>query len=361
MARLLTIVNAPPILLALGVSILLAVAISNTNANADTVGAVSTIAAYDAYEIHEKNTAWQPGADSARLGNHGWPGGATYSIMDGGHSSVTDLSKLHGEHQSLPITALDVPGYTMTNYYADLHWAFRTWAAVSGFTNLGYTPDGNVDEGATSQDGGVLGDIRIAAWEIESPSVLAITFQPDTETLSADKGTLGGDIHFDVNRRWVNDPYHQSNHREYDFRTILLHEVGHALGLGHSLNQSGSVMHSSYAGAKRHLFADDIAGIQALYGEPPEEGTSPLIGRQDVALALSVFTHTTGDGQNSGDWNSDGIVALDDLAVIQLRLGEQRSAIGSSSQAVPEPGGLTLMFLAMLPFLFRHRRWRRNG
>jgi len=48
---------------------------------------------------------------------------------------------------------------------------------------------------------------------------------------------------------------------------VTTHEIGHALGLGHS-NQPGSVMSPFYNGysAQFRLANDDISGIRKLYG-----------------------------------------------------------------------------------------------
>ncbi len=67
----------------------------------------------------------------------------------------------------------------------------------------------------------------------------------------------------------------------YDIRSTILHELGHAAGLGHSA-QSTAVMYPSLASgiAKRTLTADDISGLQAAYpgggtATPTPSPTSP--------------------------------------------------------------------------------------
>ncbi|HYC89718.1 MAG TPA: matrixin family metalloprotease [Thermoanaerobaculia bacterium] len=54
---------------------------------------------------------------------------------------------------------------------------------------------------------------------------------------------------------------------EFDIDGIMVHEVGHVIGLGHS-NVAGATMYpsvSSCNSANRTLEADDIAGMNALY------------------------------------------------------------------------------------------------
>ncbi len=83
-----------------------------------------------------------------------------------------------------------------------------------------------------------------------------------------------------------------------DWRTVILHELGHVAGLEHSCPvpfgpctepELAAVMHYQYRGIQRKLEPDDIAGIVALYplAEPPAPppGPSPA-PPADVAVVL---------------------------------------------------------------------------
>jgi hypothetical protein len=234
-------------------------------------------------------TAWDPGANTASFRPAPIaPGGATFSIMGDGLTADFGYGASHTGTTSL-ITALGVPGYTAADYAADISAALDVWAAPSLFTNLGEVADGGVNAAATQASGGHLGDIRVAAWEIGASGVLAHAYQPAIEGMFTG-GTIGGDMHFDVDRSWADDPTDTTADADFDFFTIALHELGHSLGLDHSTDPS-SVMYMYYSGARRTLTADDIAGIQAIYGVVPVPGAVLLgiIGLSVAGVKLRRF------------------------------------------------------------------------
>jgi hypothetical protein len=238
-------------------------------------------------------TAWDPGPNAARLaaGNPA-PGSATWSIMGAGFA---DVSGFDPDHVGLTaaITALGVPGFAAGDYANLVNAAMNIWASASGFTNLGQVADGGVNAGAAQAAGGHLGDIRVAAWEIATAGVLAHAFQPGTEAIFGPGGTIAGDAHFDIARTWVDDAGDLPADPDFDLFTVVLHELGHSLGLGHSA-VVGSVMEPFYGGGRRALHADDIAGIQAIYG-PPQEAPEPT-----ALLLLGLGLATLAAGRRLG-------------------------------------------------------------
>ncbi len=77
-------------------------------------------------------------------------------------------------------------------------------------------------------------------------------------------GALAGDIHFDDNEFWTLDLC-SSGAGPKDLITVAAHEIGHSLGLRHSLDKE-ALMSSHYGGSHRFLNEDDIRGIQLIYG-----------------------------------------------------------------------------------------------
>ena len=102
------------------------------------------------------------------------------------------------------------------------------------------------------------------------------------------------DIALNTKFSWATDGI---NH--IDIETVLLHENGHVLGLGHSQDPQ-AVMFASYQGVLRILHADDIAGISSLY--PPSNSppvlSLPLLPTNINELELFTFTATATDADS---------------------------------------------------------------
>ena len=120
-------------------------------------------------------------------------------------------------------------------------------------------------------------------------------------------------LHFDDDERWVD-----SATRNVDLLTVAAHEIGHTLGLAHS-DDPNALMFPSYDGPRRALGADDIAGVQDLYGlassPPPAPGVPqneapPVSNGQDNdqdGIADQDEILVTGTDENNPDSDGDGL------------------------------------------------------
>lgn len=102
-------------------------------------------------------------------------------------------------------------------------------------------------------------------------------------------------LRFDEDERWVDSPA-----QNVDLLTVAIHEIGHTLGLGHSRDQL-AVMYAAYSGPRRALAADDIAGIQELYGAGGVIAQAPATPASGAAVPPSRNTDSDGDGLSDAE------------------------------------------------------------
>lgn len=185
--------------------------------------------------------------------------------------------------------------------------ALQQWAVVADL-NFGVVSDDGSALGVAgqSQSDPRFGDIRIFAVPM-SNSVLAITAPPGDIG-----GTRAGDIILNSNLAF--------GANGHDLYTVLLQEVGHAIGIGNSADQA-SAMYEFYHGRREGLSSGDQAAAVALYGARTD-AWEPA-GRNDRKSKASPLgegdnVRTLGDLRNAADQDWYSFIATGDAADVTL-------------------------------------------
>ncbi|KAL6649015.1 hypothetical protein ACP70R_013239 [Stipagrostis hirtigluma subsp. patula] len=106
----------------------------------------------------------------------------------------------------------------------------------------------------------------------------------DGEPFDGQLGVLGhafsppsGQLHLDGAERWAVDLGADESSAAVDLESVATHEIGHVLGLAHSASPE-AVMYPNLKPRSRkvELTADDVRGVQALYGSNPSFSLSSL-------------------------------------------------------------------------------------
>lgn len=182
-------------------------------------------------------------------------------------------------------------GFNASQVEAVFLAAAATWSSVIDvtFTSVAAFGAGEIDFYFHTTDNSIPFDGAI------NPSagtglVFAHTWGPNDVSFSVASGISNpGNMHFDIDEQWVtsgapNFSFGVSS-LAIDLESIILHELGHVLGLGHEDSFGRGlglpVMQSFYNGEFRTLTADDIAGARSLYAcvgdgcGPPPPCTGP--------------------------------------------------------------------------------------
>ncbi|MDQ6677086.1 MAG: matrixin family metalloprotease, partial [Acidobacteriota bacterium] len=174
--------------------------------------------------------------------------------------------------------------------------------------------------------------------------ILAHTFYPSNPE------PIAGDIHLDAEEGW-----HAGTN--IDVYTVALHELGHALGLGHS-DQPGAIMYPYYR-YPAQIGVDDIAGIQSIYGAPAIAGLLPKTAAAAPQFSLTVNAPSAALPANTTAITVAGATANGASPVTvtwQSDHGASGKAAGGAAwiaAAIPTPAGSTTITVTAFDGLHR--------
>ena len=130
--------------------------------------------------------------------------------------------------------------------YGAVRAAFEAWGEVS---NLSFTE-------VSGNNADILVQWTVNEEEFGRPGgTLGFAYYP----------SYGGDIYLDDAEPWT-----IFDGGPTDLYVVIAHEIGHSIGLDHS-NDEHALMYA-YSGVASNLTADDINGVQRLYGAPSDAG-----------------------------------------------------------------------------------------
>jgi predicted Zn-dependent protease len=200
---------------------------------------------------------------------------------------------------SVPFSSTIAATYQQTVMMAAL-----TWESVANVT---------FQQIADSGDPTQATDIRVGFGDISNGSEIGLTayqfagtsFLPDVSIFLEDPAL---------------DPLIQNADGSFTYQgtttelfQVLLHEMGHALGLDHSTDPN-AVMYPSLGPQNRTLDASDIAGIDAIYGTnatvTPDSLGIPVFRFYNPVTGARFFTDSkveSGQAQATGGWKLEGI------------------------------------------------------
>lgn len=234
----------------------------------------------------------------------------------------------------------------------------RSLAQWSAAANIYFeqVPDSGAPFHGTTATYPNTGHIRLGAFPINA-GIGAVGYAPPPNG-----GNLEGDVLLNANSTFFFDNGAEGELIDVfnDFESLVIHELGHAIGLAHSDAQSVmSVNYDVYKYVNRLLDPDDVAAAQFLYGPALQADFDHdnVVDGDDLAIWKTGFGSTVGVTPAMGDADRNGQIDGADFLVWQ-RESQSGPAVTVAAAAVPEPSTAALLISAIGGALGNHRRLR---
>jgi hypothetical protein len=199
--------------------------------------------------------------------------------------------------------------------------ALQTWANVSQL-NFRFVSDNGAAVGSagSAQGDSRFGDIRLGAYP-RSDSYVAYAYFPSGTT-------RGGDQFLNTNSNFlIGTPL--------DLFSVFLHETGHSIGLDHSV--SGTIMSPYISGVYTELTADDIAGVQAIYGARKADVYDSAAANNSLATATLLNPNAAGTVAITADITTMTDVDFYRLTVPAASTGKLTVSVNASNFSLLAP------------------------
>ncbi len=161
--------------------------------------------------------------------------------------------------------------------------AFNTWSAAAGitFTQVFVDPYGSAannptDNSLTPTTTHITIEFAPSVASISNACAGAFTLGCGSQQFIPGTKATNGRVFIYESNTGLGDINWTNNGTGLDLESVILHEIGHVIGLGHDDSHGGLNVMASAIGSgviHRTLHADDIAGIQTIYGA---SGATPL-------------------------------------------------------------------------------------
>jgi hypothetical protein len=176
--------------------------------------------------------------------------GYTWANPNVSVSFMPDGTLISGSYPS-NLFAVYNAAYPQATWQHEVARALQVWADVSNL-NFHFVADDGSPQGTAglAQGDSRFGDIRIGGYNMGS-GILGIGWNPNSTT-------TGGDVELNTSSPFLIGSMP-------DLASIVMHEVGHAIGFNHTLVDP-AVMEGGLWGTYAGPYPDDIAGVQAMYG-----------------------------------------------------------------------------------------------